>query len=322
MRPTGRGVVVAAIALAGFVSARAFGARSLNAVVVPAACAFTLAALLVARADPPRVVRDTPADGFPGDERRVSLVVEGDGALVTVRDALGPGLDGDGTIRTVADGRHGSYGVTLRDRGRHVLGPATVVVTDPFGLWQRSFTDARRAEVIVYPTIVPLIAPPRALAATIGAAGGRSEFAGVREYVHGDPLRDVNWKASAKRPDEYLVTTYAGDGADARVVIAVERREGGDPDRAAITAASVAVACLDAGVAVGLRTPNGSLAPASDAGTRRRVLELLADLDRSGSADVDREGARVVVRADDAGVTVDVDGETRPAAELLREGST
>ncbi|MBP2251936.1 uncharacterized protein (DUF58 family) [Halarchaeum solikamskense] len=321
MRPTGRGVVVAAIALAGFVSARAFGPRSLNAVVVPAVCAFGLAAFLVARADAPRVARSSPADGFPGDERRVSLVVEGDGALVTVRDALGSGLDGGGTIRTVADGREEAYDVTLRERGRHALGPATVVVNDPFGLWQRSFGGAGRAEVVVYPTVVPLAAPPRALAGTVGAAGGRSEFAGVREYVHGDPLRDVNWKASAKRPEEYLVTTYAGDGSDARVVIAVDLREGGDPDRAAIAAASVAIACLDGGVAVGLRTPDGALEPASDAAARRRVLELLADLDRSGPTEVDRESARVVVRADGDGVTVDIDGEARPAVELLGEGA-
>ncbi|GGM70248.1 uncharacterized protein (DUF58 family) [Halarchaeum rubridurum] len=319
MRPTGRGVAVVAVALAGFVSARAFGTRSLNAVVVPAVCVFLLAALVVARADAPRVVRDPPADGFPGDDRRVSLAVRGDGALVTVRDALGTGLDGDGVVRSVADGREGGYDVTLRERGRHAVGPATVVVSDPFGLWRRSFAAEGRDEVVVYPSVVPLGTPPRALAGAVGTAGGRSEFAGVREYVRGDPLRDVNWKASAKRPDEYLVTTYAGDGSDARVVVAVDVREGGDPDRAAVAAASVVVACLDAGVAVGLRTPNGTLAPASDAGTRRRALELLADLGRAESGS-DAEGARVVVCAGADGVTVSVDGETRPAAELLGEG--
>ncbi|GAA0295387.1 DUF58 domain-containing protein [Halarchaeum salinum] len=320
MRPTGRGVVVALVAVAGFASARLFGARSLNAVVVPVGLAFVLSALLVVRVETPRVVRDPPADGFPGDERRISLAVEGDGAIVTVRDALGPGLDGDGTIRSVADGRAKEYDVTLRERGRRAVGPATVVASDPFGLWRRTFTGGTRDEVVVYPSVVPLAVPPRALAAAVGAAGGRSEFDGIREYVRGDPLRDVNWKASAKRPDEYLVTTYAGDGADARVVVAVDVREGGDADRAAVAAASIVVACLDAGVAVGVRTANESLAPASDARTRRRALELLAEIDQSVLADSDREGARVVVRANGDGVTIDVDGEARPAETVLREG--
>ncbi|WP_049933984.1 DUF58 domain-containing protein [Halarchaeum acidiphilum] len=320
MRPTGRGVVVALVALCGFASARLFGARSLNAVVVPAACAFVVAALLVARVDRPRVVRGPPADGFPGDERRVSLAVEGDGAVVTVRDDLGSGLDGDATVRSVADGREARYDLVLRERGRHAVGPATVVASDPFGLWRRSFADVDSDEVTVYPAVVPLAIPPRALAAAVGAAGGRSEFEGVREYAPGDPLRDVNWKASAKRPDDYLVTTYAGDGTDGRLVVAVDVSEGGDPGLAAVAAASVVVACLDAGIDVGLRTPAGSLAPAGGVATRRRALELLADLDRASLASGKQESARVVVRADADGVALVVAGVERSADDVLREG--
>ncbi|GGL34709.1 hypothetical protein GCM10009037_17890 [Halarchaeum grantii] len=314
MRPalTRRGGVVLGVALAATAAGWLFGARSLNAVAVPTAVALAVTGWLVYRAEAPTVARDPPRDGHAGETHEVGVRVEGSRTVaVTVRDALADGLDGDGTVRTVADGREDRYAVTYRERGRHTVGPARVTVADPLGLWTRTFEAGDEHALTVYPRVLPLTAPPRALAGSTGRADERGEFAGVREYRHGDPLRDVNWKASAKRPDEYVVTTYADEGTDATLTIAVEVTDGGDPDRAAVAAASLLDACLDTGAAVGLRTPAETLAPASGDSHRRRALGALAVLGHGTLPSAAREDARVAVRADATGVHVTVDDDRR-----------
>ena len=290
MRPrlTFRGGVVACAVVVAIAANVLFGARSLETVAAPATCVVVVAGLLVLRAGPPRVVRDPPGDGHIGETRAVGLAVEGSGTVVALaRDRLEDGLEGDPVVRTVPDGRRTRYPVTLDARGYHEIGPVAVTLRDPFGLWERTHVVDDRYEVTVYPRIVPLEEPPRALVTAAGLAEERTAFSGVREYHHGDPLRDVNWKASAKRTDGYVVTTYEGDGASA----------------------NLAVALLDAGAAVGLVTTDGSLEPATGGPHRRRVLDLLAGLGEGTLAPAARAETRVVVRADRDGITVTVDDE-------------
>ncbi|WP_435098908.1 DUF58 domain-containing protein [Halarchaeum sp. P4] len=314
---TRRGAVVLGVAILAVASGWLFGARSLNAVAVPALVALAVTGFLVRRTEGPTLTRDPPSDGHAGETRTVTLTVEGAlGVAVTVHDALGAGLAGEPTVRTVADGREASYDLTFRERGRHTLGPATVTATDPFGLWTRTFEAGAEHTVTVYPAVVPLTAPPRTFTGAIGRTDERGEFSGVREYQHGDPLRDINWKASAKRPDEYVVTTYAGDGTDATLTIAVDVRAGGDPDAAAVAATSLLVVCLGTGAAVGLHTPTESLAPANSDVHRRQALEALAVLGHRQLPAGARESARIVVRADEDGVTVVIDDEQRPFDDI------
>ncbi|MFU8839154.1 MAG: DUF58 domain-containing protein [Nitriliruptoraceae bacterium] len=105
-------------------------------------------------------------------------------------------------------GRRRQLRIELRgtQRGRHVLGPAVVVVRDPFGLAQRRRVLAGTRTVTVLPEVWAL--PP---GVPLGGATGQlpagprrptvhgEDIADIREYVEGDDLRSVHWPSTAHR---------------------------------------------------------------------------------------------------------------------------
>jgi uncharacterized protein (DUF58 family) len=302
-RLTRRGVVVVAIALVALAMGRWFGGRSLNAVVVPAVALLAVSWVGVWRVDAPTVERDSPGAGFPGATGTVELTLAGPRPVaVTVEDAVADGLGGSARFETIADGRTLTYTVTARERGVYELGPVTVTATDVFGLWRTVLTVDETDEVVVYPRVHPLYEGAGIATGYVGITDERSEFDTIREYRRGDALRDVNWKASAKRPGDLVVTEYAGEGAERSVWLGVGA--GPNPDAAAEAAASFAAHLLDAGIGVGLVTPEGEVGPGTGPDQRGRLLTALARYRGSGRspdmADVDIEirpepdGARVV----------------------------
>ena len=103
------------------------------------------------------------------------------------------------------------YPLQAARRGRFLLGPPSVRVGDPFGLWEDHRTLAVRTEVLVVPTVVELAGMPistgtRSAAADramSGASGGDPDV-GIRNYRSGDDIRTIHWRASA-RHDELMV---------------------------------------------------------------------------------------------------------------------
>lgn len=91
-------------------------------------------------------------------------------------------------------------------RGRFVLGPLTVRVTDPFGMVELPRTFTGTDVLTVHPAVVELpVVLPGGTWTGSGEAHSRalasqgSEDAGVREYRTGDDLRRVHWRSSAHR---------------------------------------------------------------------------------------------------------------------------
>lgn len=324
MRPslTRRGQAVFAVAVAGTLMGWGFGARSLNAVVVPALALLVVGFVGVGRLDEPTVDRVAPEYGHAGDERIVELSVESDSSFAaTVHDVVPEGLDADGTVRTVADGRTITYDAGLAKRGIHTLGPIRITASDLFGLWERTFYYGDTTTVVVVPPIRPLEETAQLLRRYVGLTEEREQFDNLREYEYGDALRDVNWKASAKRPaDELYVTEFAGEGATHRVLVAAEVASQ-RADSVAEATASVVVHLLDAGLDVGLVTPQGRVDPAKGDEHRRRLLVLLARLDRGRLRSRYRREADVLVRApaDGGHVNIDVEGEPHRFDELVGE---
>jgi uncharacterized protein (DUF58 family) len=98
-----------------------------------------------------------------------------------------------------------TYTVRADVRGRYEVGPLVVRLTDPFGLCEltRSFPSIDRLTVI--PQVVPL--PAIRLAGEYTGTGdsrARSvavhgeDDAATREYRHGDDLRRVHWRSTAR----------------------------------------------------------------------------------------------------------------------------
>jgi uncharacterized protein (DUF58 family) len=316
---TRRGLTVLAVGVLGLVLGYAFGGRSLNAVVVPAFALLATTGVYAMTIPEPSVERLAPREGHQGDWRTVELFVEAErAALATVHDQLADGLRGDSRLAAETDGRTLSYDIELAARGHHAIGPCFVEATDPFGLWTVEFTIGDPETVTVFPRVHSLEDTAALLSGYVGLSEEREQFAGVREYERGDPLQDVNWKASAKRPNELAVTEYAGRGRTDRVTIAAEAL-GPREDSVAEAAASIAAHLLDAGVAVGIAAPNGTLDPAQGDPHRRRILGVLAGFHSGMLRSSRKDDAEILVQAPESGehVTVTVSGDDHRYDEFL-----
>ncbi len=97
------------------------------------------------------------------------------------------------------------YELPCLKRGYYPLGPTVISSGDIFGLYSRSLKTAMEDHVIVYPKIFSVGRLPIPSQQPLGES--RSEYRvfqdptrpiGVRDYQHGDSLRHVHWKASAR----------------------------------------------------------------------------------------------------------------------------
>lgn len=327
MRLTRRGWAAVAVVLAAAAMSWQSGPRALNAVVVPLLVVLFAGAVVVARAERPRVSRRPLAEGFIGEERTAAVVIETDGAVAaTVSDTVGDGLSAITAPRaaTTLDGEETiAYDLRLEARGRRRVGPLSIVVSDVIGLVERRFEYEETEPVLVYPRVRALDDGPavdRRTLAGVADRRTREEFDHLRTYRRGDPLQDVHWKSAAKRPDDDLVVTeYADDDTVGAVTVAADcpadRDDGAD--EMASAAASVATALLERGAPVGLVTPDATQPPGTGRGHHRDLLGLLAVAGLGELPERDRRDADVVVRTESTGTTITVDGREIPFDRLF-----
>jgi len=183
-------------------------------------------------------------------------------------------------------------------RGYYRLGPARMRAGDLFGFFEREVDVPGWQSLTVYPRTVALtdLGIPGRRPFGEQRGGSRlfedpSRVIGVRDYQPGDPLKRVDWNATA-RTGRLQSRLYEPSRTQATVIAlnitTMERSwQGFDPillERSVAVAASVAVHEADAGAAVGL-IANGSF-PDADRPIRlgasnnpdqlMRVLEALA----------------------------------------------
>jgi uncharacterized protein (DUF58 family) len=335
MRPTRRGLAALALGIGALYLGARFGITGLNAFVVPVVVGYGVGAVQLYRAPAPTVERSTPAPGFPGAGRTVTLDVESATPLdlreqvperLRVADATVVGPDGRerSGAATVTDGGAtvslpGDASVRLDcelvGRGVHEVGPATARARDSLGLLVAETELTGTAPVVVYPDVVALTdSGPLAGLVEKATADDRAAFDEVREYVPGDPLRDVNWKVSAKQAEgDLVVTEWAADEEGGITVAGEASHEYVDEMAAAV--GSIATYLLDADLIIGVRVPSGEVDEDRGETARNRVLELLART-KAGSVG---EDAEVLVRSGPEGTTVSIGGRTIPFEQLAGE---
>ena len=158
------------------------------------------------------------------------------------------------------------YSVYCTARGVHAFGPTTMRSGDVFGFQSRQESLANRQYLLVYPMVVPLArfslparhpfgdynAPRRMLE-------DPSRVVGVRDYMYGDDLRRIHWKATARtlqlQSKLYQPTTTYTLVLFLNVAVQLDVYYGIHPELqelAICVAASVANWALDEGLAVGL----------------------------------------------------------------------
>lgn len=187
---------------------------------------------------------------------------------------------------------------TCAARGYYEVGPARLRSGDLFGLFPRESIYAGKDFISILPRRLDLgdVALPflRPFGATKGGSRifeDQSRMAGVRDYRPGDPLKRIDWKATARRGA--LQSRLYDPSATATLVIALNADtfahswEGYDPlllERAVAVAGSIAAIAEERGLAFGVITncshPGADrpiIVPSNrDPGQLSRVLEALA----------------------------------------------
>jgi len=298
------GTVVAAIVMAWL-----FGARSLNAVAVTALVAVIAAVAQVRLADRPSAEHSNPPAGFPGDTRDVTVSITGtQGTIIEANDPLDSGLSSAGNTFSASIPSTVTYEVTLAERGVQSIGPLSVHLRDVFGLVTQELEIGDSTRVIVYPEIYD-VTGSTILTAELqrNRQPERQEIDQLREYVPGDPLRDIDWKSSAKRLPDLVVKEFIGRETTGTIKIAVST------DRDTVEAATSAVGSVGlffarAGLEVGVTLPDGELDPALGETHQDELLLLLAETGPGTIGEHDWAAADVRMVGEDGSVTVDVNG--------------
>jgi uncharacterized protein (DUF58 family) len=278
----------------------------------PVLVAANLALLLVAavdlavtpRASAVRAVRLAPERmSVLRDERVVVRVENASGARlrVRVREALPAGLGGadadlGGPVEPGGEARW-EYAITPRARGRFEWGPIHLRYRSLLGFWELGKQGPAAGAARVYPNLdlldqYHLLARSNRLAALgirrVRLRGGSTEFESLREYAAGDDVRQLDWKATARRARLIVRNQEAERNQTVLLVLDCGRlmnaTEGGVSklDHAVNAALMLAHVALARGDRVGLCTFSGAvhawLAPRGNVAQARLIGETLYDL--------------------------------------------
>ena len=190
------------------------------------------------------------------------------------------------------------YGLRCSRRGVYEVGPLVAVASDPLGLTQRETVVAEPFELLVHPRVEqvsdrpltrqfedPPIRPPVSKPWPSGL-----EFYGMREYVPGDDLRRIVWRATARTGK--VMVREAEQGITDRITIMLDTDRGrhsrdgeglSESFEAGVrVAASLGVRHLREGYEVRTETNGGPLTrPLRGAASQLLLLDNLARLDMS-----------------------------------------
>lgn len=190
-----------------------------------------------------------------------------------------------------------AYSVRADARGRYRIGPLTVRLTDLFGLCEVSQSFATSSVLTVTPVVEPLptVHIPGEGAGSGDARAGSAavhgdDDAATREYRHGDDLRKVHWRSTA-RVGELMVRREEQPRQNRAVVLldtraAAHRGDGPDSslEWAVSAAASIALHLAHDRYALRLVTDTGVDLDATGAAAEGALLDHLADVRASRRA--------------------------------------
>ena len=206
---TKRGRLALVLGATTYLAAWAFGSKVLYPVAIGLPVAVLLAWLWTALANRPlRVTRMLPSgERLEGDDVEVEVRLASERRLLPARWTLREeiGKLGERSTPLSADG-HARYVLERLARGRYEFEGSIAVIEDPFGLERVEQALDSPGALLVYPRLVELD--------RLFSEGGTRSHDGrqlllrrpsgfdlhsVREYEHGDSLRKVHWRSTARR---------------------------------------------------------------------------------------------------------------------------
>jgi uncharacterized protein (DUF58 family) len=222
-----------ALVAAALVIGRIFGIIELYVLGVGIASALLVAVVNLSSRPPRLVVRRLvePSTVQAGDSARVDIQIANAGSRRSPVVQLWEPVGGSGgATMNLAPLRPrerstAAYRLPTAARGVVRVGPMRARRRDVLGLASRSFVVPGASELLVMPQHTPA---PFALGGSSGRLGDHlrlkahgqsgSEFHSLREYVQGDDLRRISWKASA-RSNNLIVKETALEGVKRCTVV-------------------------------------------------------------------------------------------------------
>ncbi|MBB4080186.1 uncharacterized protein (DUF58 family) [Lewinella aquimaris] len=183
--------------------------------------------MLYGRSGRVSAVRRPPEVFSLGDEMQVLLLIHNEGTAnldLTITDELPAELQvRDHRIQLMLPAgqkRTVGYGVRPLSRGRYDFGNLNLFVRSKLGLVERRREISHGQSVAVYPSIIQMKRFSLGHRASVPSEGRRRPrpvsrsyaFDSIKEYVRGDDLRSVNWKATARK-GEVMVNQYETERA-------------------------------------------------------------------------------------------------------------
>jgi uncharacterized protein (DUF58 family) len=192
------------------------------------------------------------------------------------------------------------YGLRPTLRGIHRIGPLRARAGDPLGLAALAHELAAADRLVVLPRVVPLTDAPAAFGGGEGTSGAALSHQGkgtsdvlVRPYRHGDEVRRVHWRSTA-RHDELMVRLEERPWRGGTTVL-LDRRDcahhgrgaGSSLEFAVSLTASIALHLLRRGDPITVVTEDGAeLAGPHTPGGGEALLDALAALRPSARQDL------------------------------------
>jgi uncharacterized protein (DUF58 family) len=232
-----------------------------------------------------------------------------------------------------------AYTVRADTRGRYEVGPLAIRMTDPFGLCELTRSFPSTDHLVVIPQVVPL--PQVRLAGEFAGSGdsrARSvsvhgeDDAATREYRHGDDLRRVHWRSTARVGE--LMVRREEQPWESRATILLDTRSGahrGEGPTASFewavsAAASIAMNLRDAGYRIRLVDDASIDVDANDAAGEAMMMDRLAEVKTNNRTAIAGLVDRARRRAD-GGLIIAVlgqltDAEVQILAALRASGTT
>lgn len=160
-----------------------------------------------------------------------------------------------------------NYSVHCAARGYHRVGPLLLESGDLFGLQKRFVTGQQQDYLSVLPTVayietfnVSTKRPQGPVRVSHRIYEDPTRISGLREYVPGDPLRSIHWKASARTGELYVKQNEPSTVLGATLILDFHRdsyqgEDAGERRELAVTtAASIAYLLQMSGEQLGLLT--------------------------------------------------------------------
>ena len=201
-----------------------------------------------------------------------------------------------------------------RRRGIYFVGPLSIHTGDPFGLTKTLSSSVPKDRLIVYPKIIPLTrvglpsrSPFGTLRHTQPIFEDPSRVFGKRDYIAGDSLRRVDWKASANAGRMQVKLFEPSIALETTVVLNLNSAEYGMRTRIDTSELAVVVAASLANWITSIRQSVGFITNGLDPDQAQGTMQTIPP----------RRGRAHLMRILESLASVQL-AETRPLIDVLR----